>query len=75
MCGIVAFSGDFNHDNIKKSINLLKHRGPDDAGYSFSENIGLGHTRLSIQDLSSAGSQPMIDEKNNTAIIFNGEIY
>ena len=75
MCGIIAFSGDFNHDNIKKSINLLKHRGPDDTGYSFSENIGLGHTRLSIQDLSSAGSQPMTDEKNNITIIFNGEIY
>ena len=55
MCGIIAFSGDFNHDNIKKSINLLKHRVPDDTGYSFTENIVIGHTRLSIQDLVFSG--------------------
>jgi len=80
MCGIAGFI-DFNKTNnrevLVKMTDTLHHRGPDDSGYSFYEteyaNIGLGHRRLSILDLSSHGHQPMGFEY--LEIIFNGEIY
>lgn len=58
----------------------LIHRGPDDEGYYLSEidrlpSVGLGHRRLSIIDLSSAGHQPMSNERETVWIVFNGEIY
>ena len=62
-------------------IRALKHRGPDDEGILLlptSANgwqVGLGHTRLSILDLSSAGHQPMQDPETGNWIVFNGEIY
>ena len=54
---------------------VTKHRGPDETGFWLSENISLGHNRLSIIDLSSKASQPMSDEKGELVIVFNGEIY
>lgn len=80
MCGITGFI-DFNNTSspavLKDCTNTLSHRGPDGSGYEFfqQENyqIGLGHRRLSIIDLTSAGSQPMLYK--NYWIIFNGEIY
>ena len=55
----------------------MAHRGPDDHGTFVSEQyqVGLGHRRLSILDLSSAGRQPMSNEDNTIWITFNGEIY
>lgn len=80
MCGIVGFI-DFNKKlSNEKLINItdvIHHRGPDDSGCSFFEtkfaNIGLGHRRLSILDLSIHGHQPM--QYENFEIIFNGEVY
>ncbi len=80
MCGITGFI-DFNkrsdEEIIIKMSNMLSHRGPDDKGYSFYDNkfaqIGLGHRRLSILDLSSLAHQPM--NYLNYEIVFNGEIY
>lgn len=80
MCGITGFI-DFNNSSspqiLKDSTDVLSHRGPDGKGYEFiQENnfqLGLGHRRLSIIDLSSAGSQPM--RYKSFCIIFNGEIY
>jgi asparagine synthase (glutamine-hydrolysing) len=80
MCGIAGF---IDYKNIS-SINILKdctdvlfHRGPDGSGYEFFQEeacqVGLGHRRLSIIDLSNAGSQPMWYK--NFCITFNGEIY
>lgn len=76
MCGFIGFSGNFNKDFLKKSLVTLSHRGPDSNGYKYikDSNVALGHTRLSILDLSKEGSQPMISDKGNI-IIFNGEIY
>jgi asparagine synthase (glutamine-hydrolysing) len=55
------------------------HRGPDDSGEEFirfsNGTLGLGHRRLSIIDLSSAGHQPMIHPQTGAHIVFNGEIY
>src|SRR3989338_1824776 len=53
----------------------LRHRGPDDRGV-FSDGIAtLGHQRLSILDLSTAGHQPMSDKEGKIWISYNGEIY
>ena len=81
MCGI---AGIFNTDNkpvsktnLKKMVNIQRHRGPDDEGYkSLAENtLGFGFCRLSIIDLSPAGNQPMSNEDDSIWIIHNGEIF
>lgn len=76
MCGIV---GTVNKPFDKSLLELISHRGPDDSDIvnlkSGSSEIHLGHVRLSIQDLSVAGHQPMSSACGNFVIIFNGEIY
>jgi len=52
----------------------MDHRGPDDSGFYVKDNIGLGHRRLSIIDLSH-GHQPMFDEDGSLSVVYNGEIY
>ncbi|SNR76142.1 asparagine synthase (glutamine-hydrolyzing) [Lutibacter flavus] len=80
MCGITGFIStekiDFKY-TLKNMINELIHRGPDDQGFWIDEEekVGLGHTRLSILDLSQAGHQPMISKSERYVIVFNGEIY
>jgi asparagine synthase (glutamine-hydrolysing) len=61
--------------NLEKSLNSLKHRGPDHQGYWVSPGgtCVLGHTRLSIIDLSAAGNQPLHAKSNS--IVVNGELY
>jgi len=60
-------------------VNTLEHRGPDAIGAyeTIIENkfIGLGHSRLSILDLSEKGNQPFVADNKTIHIIFNGEIY
>lgn len=76
MCGINGFN--FSNKNLIKNMNsALNHRGPDDRGFLIEKKLSLGHTRLSILDLSSAGKQPMIYKykKRKVAIVFNGEVY
>jgi len=80
MCGIVGFI-DFNKQTdrniLKKMTDIIHHRGPDDSGYNFYDtddaNIGFGHRRLSILDLSKHAHQPM--NYSNLEIIYNGEVY
>jgi len=79
MCGI---SGIINFSEkpvderlVRQMMSKIKHRGPDDEGVLIERNIGLGHVRLSIQDLSKAGHQPMFSNDKRYSIIFNGEIY
>ena len=55
--------------------NQMKHRGPDAMDFYLDENLSLGHTRLSIIDLSNKGNQPMPDAENEITITYNGEIY
>ena len=62
---------------INSYIDSIRHRGPDGHG-TYVSNDGscqMGHVRLSIQDLSEAGSQPMDDITGRYCIVFNGEIY
>ncbi len=81
MCGIAGFWGGAQFGDAKKicqnMMRKLDHRGPDYLGIWVQDNlnIALGHKRLSIQDLSSAGNQPMISYCERYRITFNGEIY
>jgi asparagine synthase (glutamine-hydrolysing) len=80
MCGIAGFV-DFTKKSTEEVLNrmscALPHRGPDGQGTYFHQTddiqVGLGHRRLSIIDLSSAANQPM--HYNGLHLIFNGEIY
>ena len=53
----------------------LAHRGPDGSGVWVDGNVGLGHRRLAIRDLSDAGAQPRIDTAAKLAVVYNGELY
>lgn len=75
MCGIFGIVGKNQRKNAEKSLNAIKHRGPDDEGQYQDENIFLGFRRLSIIDLSHRGHQPMTNEDSTIWLIFNGEIY
>ena len=77
MCGIVGFSGGLDKASLVKATDALTHRGPDDKGtfYAEAQNVGLGHTRLSIIDLSAMGHQPMVSSDQSVILVFNGEIY
>jgi asparagine synthase (glutamine-hydrolysing) len=84
MCGLVGFLGNSLDRNLcppekilKKMSDRIRSRGPDDEGIWLQESseISLGHRRLSILDISSAGHQPMISNSGRFIIAFNGEIY
>lgn len=76
ICGIVALDGRPADGAVLSSMtDALGHRGPDDKGIYVDGPAGLGHTRLSILDLSAAGHQPMLDPANEIVLTFNGEIY
>ncbi|MCC6447784.1 MAG: asparagine synthase (glutamine-hydrolyzing) [Chitinophagaceae bacterium] len=82
MCGLVGFV-DFHQNadeyQLSQMNNALYHRGPDGVGNYFinskSYNLGLGHRRLSIIDLSPLGKQPMTDATGRLSIVYNGEVY
>src|SRR5690606_26467633 len=59
------------------AIRSLYHRGPDGQGVKILSDgsVGLGHSRLSIIDLSLSGAQPMANENGSVWVTFNGEIY
>ncbi len=83
MCGIAGYfqvsaSGQpCNPEQLKQATATLHHRGPDDNGIWTGQDrqAGLGHTRLSILDLSRHGHQPMFSEDGRFVLVFNGEIY
>ncbi|MFQ5418672.1 MAG: asparagine synthetase B family protein, partial [Myxococcota bacterium] len=79
MCGILGYlatdGSAVDEDLLRAMTDTMTHRGPDDAGTWVDGNIGLGHRRLSIIDLSADGRQPMCNEDGRVWIAFNGEIY
>ena len=79
MCGIAGIWGEANDDLIRRMTAAISHRGPDDCGIKVfthpDQEVSLGHRRLSIIDLSSAGHQPMTNEDETIWVVFNGEIY
>lgn len=79
MCGV---TGIFNLDGepvsavtLKKMTDSIAHRGPDGEGSWIENEIGLGHRRLAVIDLTPAGQQPMISSNNRYVISYNGEVY
>ena len=78
MCGFVALmSGEITETEqefIKKGVELISHRGPDEEGFYFDETIAFGFRRLSIVDIEQ-GSQPYTTPDGRYTCVFNGEIY
>ena len=77
MCGIIGHFGQLAQlANVNGVQSLLAHRGPDSSGsVLLDSNVYLGHTRLSIRDISSAGNQPMRSPDGKVCLVYNGEIY
>ena len=75
LCGIVRFDAPPESETLWRMTRTLAHRGPDDQGVAVSGPAGLGHTRLSILDLSAAGHQPMASADGAVTLVYNGEIY
>jgi asparagine synthase (glutamine-hydrolysing) len=76
IAGILRFDGaQVRTETIVRMTDLIAHRGPDGAGVHVDGAVGLGHRRLSIVDLSTAGHQPMASADGDIWIVFNGEIY
>jgi asparagine synthase (glutamine-hydrolysing) len=78
MCGIAGIvnlneEGKNQKGRVKTMIATIRHRGPDDEGFTTYKHAALGHCRLSIIDLSDSGHQPMHYKKYS--IVYNGEIY
>lgn len=74
MCGICGFNWD-DQRLVRDMADIMDHRGPDQKGNFVDEGVSLGHSRLSIIDLSEKGKQPMKNEDGSLQIVFNGEIY
>ena len=78
MCGITGIImknfTSVDSKRLKEMNDLIQHRGPDGEGFYYHGNVGFGHRRLAILDLSDAGAQPM-SWNNKYTITFNGEIY
>ena len=83
MCGVLGGVADkktLNDLSINAALKRMKNRGPDDSGLqifnqAYNDVVVLGHTRLSIIDLTSAGHQPMRSQSGRFSITYNGEIY
>lgn len=77
MCGFVGFvefeKSSLRREDLLRMRDTLSHRGPDDKGDFFEPGIGLGHTRLSILDLSEKAHQPFL--RGHFVMVYNGEVY
>jgi asparagine synthase (glutamine-hydrolysing) len=81
MCGVIGFAARppgptaLTPDGFRAALARIRHRGPDGSGIYRDGNLWLGHARLSILDLSNAGSQPMQTADERFVIAYNGEVY
>ena len=76
ICGIVDYSNSaIDQAELVDIRDSMIHRGPDSSGRYLDKNVGLGHRRLSIIDLSDAATQPLKNEDGTVWAICNGEIY
>jgi asparagine synthase (glutamine-hydrolysing) len=79
MCGITGLI-NLNGTSVspvvlQKMTDAIAHRGPDGEGHWIEGNVGIGHRRLAVIDLSPAGHQPMISADHRYVLTYNGEIY
>lgn len=74
MCGIAGIikkkNTGINRNEIQKMTDTMIHRGPDAEGIYIDGNVGLGHRRLSIVDLSESGNQPMSSNDEKYVLVF-----
>lgn len=79
MCGITGIihldGSPVSPVVLRKMTDAIIHRGPDGEGQWVDGNVGLGHRRLAIIDLSPAGHQPMISSDHRYVLSYNGEVY
>lgn len=79
MCGLAGIfniaGSPVSHVMLRQMTDAIKHRGPDGEGHYFDGNLGLGHRRLAIIDLTDAAHQPMQTEDGRYVISYNGEVY
>ncbi len=80
MCGVIGIWNFRSKRPVKQELleharDLMRHRGPDAAGSWVDRDLGFGHRRLSILDLSENGRQPMLSASGKQVITYNGEIY
>lgn len=79
MCGIAGIvtppGRPVDPERLRSMTETLWHRGPDSDGYEVVANVGLGHRRLTIIDLSREADQPLSNEDGTVTVTFNGEIY
>ncbi len=77
ICGKCFLTDDLrqvSRASLEGMMTSMHHRGPDEQGMYFFKNVGLGHKRLCIIDLTS-GAQPLSNEDNTVWVVYNGEIY
>jgi asparagine synthase (glutamine-hydrolysing) len=79
MCGIAGIvlldGAPVSPAVLQRMTDAVAHRGPDGEGHWIEGNVGLGHRRLAIIDLSPAGHQPMISSDHRYVLSYNGEVY
>lgn len=79
MCGISGFVSRTPEAGLAPALEAIRHRGPDASGQwhhaADGWNVGLGHVRLSIIDLSEAANQPFLSVDRESVLVYNGEIY
>ena len=79
MCGIAGYLGALPPDEaaplLRRMCGAIAHRGPDGQGIHVGRDVGLGHRRLSIIDLSPDGAQPMRNADGSVCIAYNGEVF
>lgn len=77
IAGIISMKEELTTDDlpvIRSMLHLISHRGPDQSGHIFHPSVLLGNQRLRMQDLTTAGDLPMVDDEAGVALAFNGEI-
>src|SRR5215471_12422467 len=81
MCGIAGIfhyaepDRTVDRDLLVRMTRALAHRGPDGEGFHIEKNVGFGHRRLAIVDLTPSGGQPMMTSDGTCWITYNGESY
>ena len=79
MCGIAGLihldKNPVSPVIVKRMTDAIAHRGPDGEGHWIEGNVGLGHRRLAIIDLSPAGHQPIASVSQRYVMVYNGEVY
>ncbi len=75
MCGIAGIYGLEDKNLLIKMLDSIKYRGPDDQGIFIDKDCSIGHVRLNIIDLTSAGRNPVYNEDKTILVVYNGEIY